>query len=61
MFTLGFFVGIDLSPFGISVTLMTHHVKVKISLKSKHGYRLKEWIPGGLAKCFVTGSNTYFA
>jgi len=30
MFTLGFFVGIVLSPFVISVTLMMHNVNVKI-------------------------------
>jgi hypothetical protein len=39
MFILGFFVGIRLSPFWISVTLMTHHVKPKTQLKSKNDYR----------------------
>jgi hypothetical protein len=29
MFTLGFFVGIVLSPFGAGVTLMMYHVRMK--------------------------------
>jgi hypothetical protein len=37
MFTLGFLVGMVLSPFWGSVTLMMHRVKAKTPFKSKRG------------------------
>jgi hypothetical protein len=35
MFTLGFFVGIVLSPFGAGVTLMMYHVRMKTLLNQR--------------------------
>jgi len=55
MFTLGFLVGIVLSPFRISVTLLMHHVNVKIPLKLKTDYRLKECIPVKIVTRLTTG------
>jgi hypothetical protein len=60
MFTLGFLVGMVLSPFWLSVTLMMHRVKTKIPLKSKHDYRLKWWIPIKIAELLTTGSSPHF-
>jgi hypothetical protein len=58
MFTLGFFVGIALSPFWMSVTLMTHHVKPKTQLKSKNDYS-KCWISVKIAVRSLTGRMSF--
>ncbi len=38
---------------------MMHHVKMKISLKSKYDYRLKFWIPVKITGYLITGSMLY--